>query len=452
MAHPAAPTVFEMNRSENHAARDHYLGVLRELVDGAWRDPASGKRLSIPIRAIEIRETLDGGEGELVRKLHGGGKIVVVCDRNTEAVSGALVAAGIGGDCGMLVLRNPKSTIDTAEHLRRQTRHADTLIAVGSGTVSDLVKYASFLGGKSYSVFPTSPMNAYTTGTASLTQAGIKRSLPAHNARGVFVDLRILSNCPQRLVNSALSDVVCRTTAQVDWLLSRAFCSTPYSDIPYRLLAHDEESLFANAHRLRERDLDVMASLVRTCALNGLGSAVVGTTHPGSMAEHMISHYLDMFAGAAHPGTLHGEQVGVATLSVCRLQNQILRADAPPVIQFAPRGKDFFTRQFGGEQGREYAACHAAKAFSSRGAQKWNAHLAERWDDFTAPLRAVMLSAEQIAAPLTAAGAPISPEDLGFDAAFYGEAVRNARFIRDRFTILDLAGDCGLLESESTAL
>lgn len=440
-----------MNGSE-HAARDRHLGVLRELVDGTWRDPASGQRLGIPIRAIEIRETLDGGEGQLVRKLHGNGKIVVVCDRNTEAVSGARVAASIGGDCELLVLRNPPSTVDTAEDLCHQTRHADILIAVGSGTVSDLVKYASFLGGKSYSVFPTSPMNAYTTGTASLTQAGIKRSLAAHSAGGVFVDLRILSNCPQRLINSALSDVVCRTTAQADWLLSRAFCGTPYSDIPYQLLAHDEAPLFANAHRLRERDPEVMASLVRTCALNGLGSAVVGTTHPGSMAEHMISHYLDMFAGAAHPGTLHGEQVGVATLSVCRLQNQILRAEAPPVIHCAPRGKDFFTRQFGGEQGVEYAACHAAKSFSARGAEKWNAHLAEHWNDFTAPMRAVLLRAEQVAAPLAAAGAPMSPEDLGFDAAFYGEAVRNARFIRDRFTILDLAGDCGLLESESTAL
>ena len=423
-----------------------YRGVLRALIDGDWRD-ASGAPLRVPIRALDIRETLDGAEGGLVRQLHGKGKICVVCDQTTEAILGARVASNIGGDCETLVLRDPRSTVDTAEQLRRQTRHADTLVAVGSGTVSDLVKYASFLGGKSYSVFPTSPMNAYTTGSASLTDAGIKRSLPAHNARGVFVDLQILTGCPQRLINSALSDVVCRTTAQVDWLLSRAFRGTPYSDVPYQLLAYDEASLFADARRLRERDLDVMASLVRTCALNGLGSAVVGSTHPGSMAEHMVSHYLDMFAGDAHPGTLHGEQVGVATLSVCRLQNRILRADSPPVIRFVKRGKDFFTRRFGGEQSGEYAACYAAKAFDARDAEKWNARLAPHWHDFTAPMRAVMLRVEQVAAPLTAAGAPMSAADLGFDAAFFAEALANARFIRDRFTILDVAGDSGQLES-----
>ncbi len=438
-----------MTGDNNRAEYGHndYCGILRKLVAGTWRDVNSGKCLTMPIQAIEICETLDGAEGELVYSLHGKGKKLVVCDQITEEILGGRVATNIGGGCEVLVLHNPKSTINAVKDLRHQTRNADTLIAVGSGTVSDLVKYASFLDGKRYSVFPTSPMNAYTTSTASITQSGIKRSLPAHSASGVFVDLQILANCPQRLINSALSDVVCRTTAQVDWFLSHAFWNTPYSEIPYTLLAYDEESLFSNAHRLREHDLDVLASLVRTCALNGLGSAVVGTTHPGSMAEHMVSHYLDMFAGDSHPGTLHGEQVGVATLSISRLQNKILLASTPPQISFVRRDENFFAKKFGSKNGAEYAACYSAKLFSKENIQKWNAHLAKKWDSFTEPMRRVMLSTEKVAAPLRAAGAHTSSDDLGFDAAFYAEAIKNARFIRDRFTILDLADDSGKLES-----
>lgn len=51
------------------------------------------------------------------------------------------------------------------------------------------------------------------------------------------------------------------------------------------------------------------------------------------MAEHMISHYIDVFAGDAHRGNSHGEQVGVATLTMFRLQNQILREDQPPTLR-----------------------------------------------------------------------------------------------------------------------
>ena len=39
------------------------------------------------------------------------------------------------------------------------------------------------------------------------------------------------------------------------------------------------------------------------------------------MAEHGVSHYIDMFFKDKHPGTSHGEQVGIATLSISKIQN-----------------------------------------------------------------------------------------------------------------------------------
>ena len=38
----------------------------------------------------------------------------------------------------------------------------------------------------------------------------------------------------------------------------------------------------------------------------------------------LISHYIDMFMGEKHPGTLHGEQVAVTTLLLSKIQNQII--------------------------------------------------------------------------------------------------------------------------------
>jgi glycerol-1-phosphate dehydrogenase [NAD(P)+] len=43
-------------------------------------------------------------------------------------------------------------------------------------------------------------------------------------------------------------------------------------------------------------------------------------------------------------------------------------------------------------------------------------------------------------------GAPKTGQELGLPAGFYRRAVLHAREIRDRFTMLDLAGDAGLLE------
>jgi hypothetical protein len=42
-------------------------------------------------------------------------------------------------------------------------------------------------------------------------------------------------------------------------------------------------------------------------------------------------------------------------------------------------------------------------------------------------------------------GGPMVAADIGLSPAFYAGAVRNARFLRDRYTFLDLADDSGHL-------
>ena len=45
------------------------------------------------------------------------------------------------------------------------------------------------------------------------------------------------------------------------------------------------------------------------------------------------------------------------------------------------------------------------------------------------------------------AGCQLTGEELGLDAEFYRDAVRYSRFIRDRFSFLDVAGDSGQLDA-----
>lgn len=420
------------------------MGILHELVEQQWVNPDTGKPLQLPIDAICMEESLEGREGTLIRDLHGDANYCVVCDQVTKDILAQRVQRSLGAGSDLLVLETPKTTAGHVTRLREQTKDHDVLVAVGSGSVSDLVKYATFLDGKEYCVFPTSPMNAYSTGTASITIEGRKQSIKAHSARGIFFDMDILANCPPRLVNNALADVVCRTTAQVDWRLSRAMWETPYSDLPYILLAHDEKNLFANARLLHDGDMATLASLVRTCVLNGLGTIFTGTTHAGSMAEHMISHYLDDVAGDRHPGSLHGEQVGITTLTVLRLHNAILNAPHPPVLAATRHTEDSLRENYG-DNAAAFAHNLSTKRFAARDADYWNQKLADGWDEFAAPLREVMLPLATVEKTMLDAGCATRPEDLGFTAPFYAEAVAGARFLRDRFTILDLADDAGLL-------
>ena len=67
------------------------------------------------------------------------------------------------------------------------------------------------------------------------------------------------------------------------------------------------------------------------------------------------------------------------------------------------------------------------------------------WGQLSNRIRAASISAARLAAIMKRAGGPTKPADIGLSPSFYAGAVRNARFLRDRYTFLDLADDSGHL-------
>ncbi len=426
----------------------NFSGVIGELVAGRWHDPNTGEKRTVPIENIVIDGSLEGAEAELIKGVHPGKSLAVVCDERTRAVLGERIFRALQplGRVSEFVWKNPRITAQGIEELAEGTRGAEALIAVGSGTISDSVKYGTFLDKREYSVFATSPMNAYTTPTASVSVNGFKQSITCHSAKGVFFDLGVVSRCPKRLIAAAFADVVCRTTSQVDWLASHLLFGTKYDETAYTLLAYDEEAMIASAEKIVSGDFEALAMLTRIAALMGLATSFTGTTHVGSMAEHMISHYIDMFAGENHPHTSHGEQVGVATLTLSRLQNQILLADQPPTFYPTSIPESELRERFG-PAAEEMIAQTARKALDPAKAAALNEKLASDWPRIAERLRSVMLPYHTLHEAMKKAGCQLTGSDLGLEPEFYREAVRYSRFIRDRFTFLDVAGDSGLLEA-----
>ncbi|VAW11285.1 hypothetical protein MNBD_ALPHA09-934 [hydrothermal vent metagenome] len=429
-----------------------YNGVLNALVAGRWESPGDGRPIGIPIENIVTRQTLEGRDAELIGALHGGKSVVVVSDPITHDILGRRIFSALsGGGAGLgkvteFVWDEPRSSLEGVEFLRQKLAPAEVVIAVGSGTVNDSVKYATYLDGKAFSSFPTSPQTAYTTGTASISSGGVKKSLTAHFPKGVFIDLGVLAASPPRLIRSAFADVICRTTAQVDWLMSHMLFGTPYTPLPYALLAIDEADLIADAQNLLSGDMDSFGRLVRVCSLMGLGSVFVGSSHSGSMAEHSMSHYIDMFCGKAHPGTLHGEQVGVTTLICSALQNLILARDTPPVMAPTVIDEPAMVERYGAAMAPALIAQTRDKAIDKAGAARINEMWAKDWRGFAEPLRKVLLPYETLWDAMTQIGAARTGEELGLSPSFTREMVLHASDVRNRFTMLDVAGHSGLLE------
>jgi glycerol-1-phosphate dehydrogenase [NAD(P)+] len=422
--------------------------VIEDLVAGRWRDPTTGQTGRIDTRAIIIERSLEGGEADLIAPLALGRRLAVVSDRNTFDALSQRVARALARIAAIddVVLAAPRADLATVGELRARTAAAQALIAVGSGTLNDVCKCLAHQSGRPYAVFATAPsMNGYVTATASLDRGGVKVSLPARSPIAALFDLDVLRQAPARLIRAGIGDAICRTTAQTDWLLGHHLRDTPYSEAPYLLQIEDEPYLLSHAAAVAAGDLEGVAALTRLLVLAGLGMVMVGGSQPASMGEHLVSHYIDMMA-EPHPGSLHGEQVGVATLTLSRLQHALLRAERPPEVRPTRLDHAAMRARYGASLGERLIAQYRAKALDEAAAAQMNARLAEVWPSMRARLQEVMLPTGRLREALAAAGAPTTGVELGLRSDFYREAVRHAREIRDRYSILDLAGDAGLLE------
>lgn len=427
-----------------------------DFVAGNWRDPATGKPASVPFETILIAESLDGGAADLVGPLGFGRRIAVVSDTNTVEAMGSRVARelkSLGAVDEIVMSGGAHCNEGSVALIRERTRHAGAVVVVGSGSLSDTVKYATFMDGRKYASFATAAsMNGYAAATASVTLAnGYKTSLPAHAPRGIFIDLAVNAAAPHWLSAAGLGDSLCRPTAQVDWWASHRLFGTSYSPTPFDLLKADEPLMIKSAPDLARHGIEANGHLYRVLILAGFGNCITGSSHPSSMGEHQVSHWIDMFAGARHPGVthprmIHGQQVGVASLAIARLHHELLALDRAPEIEPARIVEAEFCERYGPEIGRMCCAEARKKSLDAPAAAAFNRKLRQIWPQLREELRPMLMDPEAMCAALRAAGGPTTATELGLPRKVWRDAMKFARDVRNRWSFLDLAAGAGLLD------
>jgi glycerol-1-phosphate dehydrogenase [NAD(P)+] len=427
--------------------------LIREVISGEWRDPETDKPCKVPFETIRIEETLDGGAADLVAPLKFPRKIAVVADTNTIDAMGRRVAKELRTYFDVEEIVFPGDTQcdeSTVAQMQDKTRHCEACVVVGSGSLSDTVKFATFKDGRKYVSFATAgSMNGYGAVTASVTlRNGYKTSVPAHAPRAVFVDLAVNAAAPTWLPAAGLGDSLCRPCAQVEWWASHRLFDTAFMQTPFDLhhVQSDEAKMIETAADLAGHAITANGHLYRVLTIASFGNNIVGTSHSGSMGEHQVSHWIDMFAGAAHPGTTHGQQVGVATIALTRLHEMLLNLDRAPQISPTKISEQAFADRYGSDVGRMMHGEASKKAFDEKTAAQLNRRLAEVWPQLCEELKAFMIPSKELQRILASAGGPTTATELGLPRDIWRKAMKHGRDVRNRWSFLDLADDAGLLD------
>ncbi len=337
------------------------------------------------------------------------------------------------------------------------------LIALGSGTVTDIAKHAAYLYDQQhpgqprivYICCPTAnSVTAYAANMAVLLKHGVKRTLPSRYPTAIISDLRVLASAPKAMTLAGLGDCCARFVAYADWYLANALGLVDfYSEVPLALLNNLETILLEYAYSIGQRSHAGEAIVARALLLAGIAQSIVNMSAPISGSEHVTSHVLDMIADHYHRSiALHGAQVGVATLTAAQLYQKFLNNFDPGAINFEscyPKDDQMQARIYKLFQPVDPTGAMAEECWSdySKKMTQWHRNRAlfeqfcQAWQSTHRPkLSSLVCPPDVVYQILSKAGAPLVPQELEppISQEEYDFAVSNGHFIRTRFVLSDL--------------
>jgi glycerol-1-phosphate dehydrogenase [NAD(P)+] len=395
-----------------------------------------------------------------------GSRAVIVADVHTltlagNAVRDSLVAAGV-------TCLEPFQFTDPAlyaefrfvEQLEAALQKHDAIpVALGSGTINDLVKLAAHRAGRvAYMCVATAAsMDGYTAFGASITFQGAKQTFNCPAPRAVVADIDVIRRAPAEMTASGYADLSAKITAGADWILADALGVEPVDSRAWAIVQGGLRDSLADPARAKAGRETAIAPLVEGLMLGGFAMQWSKSSRPASGAEHQFSHLWDM-EHHVHNGEApsHGFKVGIATLAVTRFYEQLLAHDFgsldvarcvanwPAFEAVEARARRMFAgTDFTATAITETKAKHVSSADLSAQLDRLKAN----WPAIAARLRAQLLSSSEMQRRLNLVGAPTEPEQIGITRERLRDSFFRAYHIRRRFTVLDVAVRTGTLET-----
>ncbi len=327
-----------------------------------------------------------------------------------------------------LILQDPKADEKNLKKIAAALQDCDFILGLGSGTINDLCKYSSAQKNIPYAIFASAPsMNGYLSRNASITIKGHKKTLPATLPQQVFCDLEILKSAPLRLTKAGIGDSLCFYSCWFDWYLSHKILGTKFDAKPFKILCDEMDYLVKNFTQFSLQDEEFLKLLIEILLLSGQGMTIAGGSYPASQSEHLIAHIIEMKYPQVAAKKLHGEMIAVTTMTAANLQKILLSGGSDFAEKTVSEFKKFLPKIISQQCLQEYRE----KVSVSENVKKIDSITKKQ-------LQKIHFDATQLAAIFTHFKVKYSPQSLGLSKQQYQDCTAYAKFIRNRFTCLDL--------------
>ena len=438
---------------------------LEKLLGVEINDCTCGKVHQIPTREVHLQPGAINCLPEVIDRHFPGNQVVCALDTNTWAVIGER-AIRVLRDRGKVVDIHFVDRHQQPAHADRKTvedlvavikeRSSAGVLAIGAGTINDIGKSASTATARPLITIATAAsMNGYPSAISALTAEGVKITEPCHPPVAIIADPQVLATAPAKMTGAGFGDLLSKNASTADWAVAHQLHGEYFCKFAASVAEDAVTRCIDNVDAIRQNKPESLKILAEALVRSGIAMVIAGTSAPASGGEHLISHLWDMTTHwSTRTPALHGAQTGVTTLISLKLYEKLLALDLNDVKHLAqskPMGeaKEAFRARMRTTFGdiAEGVVTHAqTKYLSSSALLQRRQHICDRWENIRRAVAPIVISAETSRHLLKAAGAVFRTADLGISDQELAFSYLNARWIRNRYTVLDLAAELGVLE------
>ena len=357
----------------------------------------------------------------------------VVYDRNTYNAKGM-----VRPKADQEVILNPDN-LHANEHgvamlMEQLTENTDYLIAVGSGTVHDIVRYCAYKKGIPFVSCPTAAsVDGYCSSVAAMTWEGAKKTLTAVAPVLVIADLNVITQAPAHLVRSGFGDMIGKYTALTDWRIAHAITGEYYCSRIAQIMEQATQAVLDSAEGIASGNQQAFENLTYGLLLSGIAMQMIGNSRPASAAEHHISHCIEMAPEGlgVHSDALPGEKVGVGTILASAEYHRLAQMESIEVLPYTPIDQSWLREFFGEELYPVAKRENEKECLASVTPQA----IAAAWNEIRGIISHIPASGE-IEQLLMSLGAKHTLKDIGVEEEKRPLILDTSPLIRNRLTLM----------------
>ncbi len=388
----------------------------------------------------------------------------IVCDGNTLQVAGndvirLLKNNGIETKLYLFEEKSQKMLDPDYENVKKLISGLPAAgfipVAVGSGTINDLVKRAASEKKVPYVCIPTaSSVDGYCSFGAALTVDGFKMTLGCDAPEMVIADSDILKTAPREMTSAGYGDLYAKKTAGIDWIMADMLGVESLDERTWKMVHDDLDSILKDSDRIGGGDSRALSGLFEGLCSAGFAMQLYGTSRPASGLEHMLSHYWEMENKENVLKVSHGFKVAVGILISTAVTESFLdfpveTLDIKKIIDKRESWEEragYIKSSFSSPviSGKVEEEC-LAKWLNNREMTERLSLLKDKWADIKQKIKNEMIPFKQVKSELSKAGCPVSMEEIGLSTSFLRDSVIRAQMIRSRYIVLEAVYDCGLM-------